>query len=72
MIKRYPAPLAKTLGKKFFVKNLGTADLNTARRMRDRLLVELNDLAAKPSVDEAEILETVQAAEGETRDAIVY
>ena len=44
--KKLPERLAKKLGKRFLVRNLGTELLSKAQRLRDRILVDIADAEA--------------------------
>lgn len=67
--KRLPPLMVARLGKTFFIKNLGTADILEARRLRDRLVVELQDLEKRrPECDDAEILEAYSSLSDKDRE----
>ena len=54
--KKLPERLAKKLGKRFLVRNLGTDLLSKAQRLRDRILVDIADAEAALEVQGGSVL----------------
>ncbi len=75
-VKKLPADVHAQVGKAWMVKNLGTADVLKAMRLRDRLLVELEQLvySARMGVvdSEAAILGELEGLSPDDRQSIEH